>query len=133
MDRPFQLAEHHRGRQLGGAAGADLYASVVTGANNLIGGSALLGPLGNYGGPTQTMPLLTGSRAIGAGAAVAGITTDQRGLPRPATPDIGAYQTQPVTSFAVSAPSAVTAGTAFSVVLTARTSMATPSPTTPEA
>ena len=54
----------------------------------------LLAPLGNYGGPTQTMALLVGSPAIGAGEIVDNIHTDQRGYPRPASnPDIGAYQT----------------------------------------
>ena len=84
----------------------------VTGSYNLIGtgGSGglsasnhnllnsadpLLAPLGDYGGPTQTMALLPGSPAIGAGTAVGGITTDQRGVARPASnPDIGAFQSQ---------------------------------------
>ncbi len=67
-------------------------------SNNIVGGNALLAPLGNYGGPTQTVALLAGSPAIGAGASVdypgtaTPITNDQRGAPRPATPDIGAYQ-----------------------------------------
>ena len=56
-----------------------------------------LAPLGDYGGPTQTMALLPGSPAIGTGIAVAGITTDQRGFaldsPRP---DIGAFQSNPL-------------------------------------
>ena len=39
--------------------------------------NALLAPLGSYGGPTQTMPLLPGSPAIGKGVAVAGVITDQ--------------------------------------------------------
>ncbi len=57
----------------------------------------LLGPLATNGGPTLTQALLPGSPAIEAGAATAGITTDQRGLPRPevAAPDIGAVQLQP--------------------------------------
>ncbi len=53
----------------------------------------LLGPLGNYGGPTQTMPPLLGSPAIDAGISGAGIpTTDERGLAwgNPNAPDIGA-------------------------------------------
>ncbi len=55
-----------------------------------------LSPLGNYGGPTQTIALLPGSLAIGTGTAVAGINTDQRGLPIDSTaPDIGAFQVQP--------------------------------------
>jgi hypothetical protein len=57
--------------------------------------AARLGTLGSYGGPTRTVPLLLGSPAIGAGAAFAGISTDQRGVARPGTaPDIGAFETQ---------------------------------------
>ena len=57
--------------------------------------SAMLAPLGNYGGPTLTAALLPGSPAIGAGTPISGITTDQRGFARPASnPDIGAFQTQ---------------------------------------
>ena len=63
----------------------------------------LLGVLGNYGGPTQTIPLLPGSPAIGAGVKAAypntttPITNDQRGqlLDSP-TPDIGAFQSNPL-------------------------------------
>ena len=86
----------------------------VIGSNNLIGtggsggltggtnGNIVLtdlttlgvAPLGDYGGPTQTMALLPGSAAIGAGKAVNGVTTDQRGEPLDSTPDIGAFQSQ---------------------------------------
>ena len=55
----------------------------------------LLAPLGNNGGPTQTVALLDGSPAIGAGIAVTGVTADQRGEPLDSpNPDIGAFQTQ---------------------------------------
>ncbi len=54
-----------------------------------------LSPLGDYGGPTQTMALLPGSAAIRKGESTAGVTTDQRGLALDSTPDIGAFQTQP--------------------------------------
>ena len=55
----------------------------------------LLESLGNNGGPTPTMALLSGSPAIGAGASINGITTDQRGFGRPASgPDIGAYESE---------------------------------------
>ena len=56
-----------------------------------------LAPLGDYGGPTQTMALLPGSPAIGAGIdSVTGVTTDQRGFPLDSpNPDIGAFQSQP--------------------------------------
>ena len=57
----------------------------------------LLASLGNNGGPTPTMALLSGSPAIGAGASINGITTDQRGFARPASgPDIGAYQSEAI-------------------------------------
>ena len=56
--------------------------------------SPVLAPLGSYGGPTETMPLLPGSAAIGTGTAITGVTSDQRGLPIGATPDIGAFQVQ---------------------------------------
>jgi len=65
-----------------------------------------LGTLGNYGGPTQTNPLLSGSPAIDAGNPT-GCTdghghllkTDQRGKPRPDKEDetgcdMGAYERQ---------------------------------------
>ena len=42
----------------------------------------LLGPLQDNGGPTFTHALLPGSPAIDAGRSV-GLTTDQRGAPRP--------------------------------------------------
>jgi hypothetical protein len=58
--------------------------------------SPVLGTLGNYGGPTPTIPLLTGSPAIDAGNP-GGCTdglghllkTDQRGMPRPDPEDSG--------------------------------------------
>ena len=75
-----------------------------------------LAPLGNYGGPTETMALLPGSAAIGAGVALSGVTTDQRGEPLDSPePDIGAYQTQgfTITPAAGSTPQSVAAGDAF--------------------
>ncbi len=61
---------------------------------DLIDTDPLLGPLADYGGPTPTMALLPGSPAIDAGIAVAGVTTDQRGIARPqgSAPDIGAFE-----------------------------------------
>ncbi len=109
---------------LAGNTGGDLYNSggtIETSAsfNNLLGtlvGAGLangqngnqlgvqinalaLAPLGNYGGPTQTMALLQGSIAIGAGdvfAIPAGADTDQRGSPRLTNGhvDVGAFQSQ---------------------------------------
>ncbi len=69
-------------------------------SGNIVGTAAapidpLLAPLGNYGGPTLSMPPLPGSPAIGAGKSGAGIpATDQRGKPRGGSIDIGSVQTQ---------------------------------------
>jgi len=51
------------------------------GSPNFTTGDPELAELGNYGGPTQTMPPLPNSPVIDAGGATA-LTTDQRGLPR---------------------------------------------------
>ena len=83
---------------------------VITGANNLVVASSaplppdtltddpLMGVLGDYGGPTQTIPLMDGSPAIDAGNNVAVLQTDQRGpgFPREAGAgaDIGAFEVQ---------------------------------------
>jgi autotransporter-associated beta strand protein len=48
----------------------------------LIGVDAKLLPLGNYGGPTQTMPPGIGSPAINAATGLMVYATDQRGAPR---------------------------------------------------
>jgi hypothetical protein len=105
-----------------GTLDADLSAGQTASSNNMIGpggsgglvngvngniilvsdSSADLGTLANNGGPTQTIALLSGSRAINTGsvalAKAAGLTTDQRG-PGFARiihneVDIGAYQIQ---------------------------------------
>ena len=84
-----------------------------------------LAPLDNYGGPTQTIALLPGSVAIGAGTAVSGITTDQRGEPLDSPPDIGDFQSQgfTITPVAGDTLQQTTDGTAFAnplaVVVTA--------------
>ncbi len=95
----------------------------VSGSNNLIGpggsgdivngadGNIVLtdlstldlAPLGDYGGPTQTMALLPDSAAIGNGTAVSGVTTDQRGRLDPGLAfNIGAFQDQGYTLTAAS-------------------------------
>jgi len=58
--------------------------------------NALLAPLGNYGGPTQTLALLPGSPAINAGNNTEVPAADQRGIARPVqtTVDIGAFESQ---------------------------------------
>ena len=78
-----------------GNSNGDLSGS-YSGSNNLIGVDPLLAPLGDYGGPTQTMPLLPGSPAIGNGTSSGAPTTDQRGFARGSTVDIGAFQTNPL-------------------------------------
>ena len=78
--------------------------------HNQVGSAAspinpLLAPVGWYGGPTQTIALLPGSPALGAGdpspldASGNPITVDQRGFARTVNglSDIGAFQTQPGT------------------------------------
>jgi hypothetical protein len=76
------------------ASGGDL-------GGNQFTANPLLGPLQNNGGPTATMALLPGSKAIAAGAGaslIPGLSVpvlDQRGEPRPANSiDIGALQTE---------------------------------------
>jgi hypothetical protein len=54
---------------------------------------AQLGPLGNFGGPTRSIPPLPGSPAVEGGTG-AGVPIDQRGVSRPqlAQFDIGAVE-----------------------------------------
>ena len=79
-----------------------------------------LAALGDYGGSTLTVALLPGSPAIGAGTAVAGATTDERGLPLDSpAPDIGAFQSQGFTVTAVGAASeSVTPGATVTLAVT---------------
>jgi len=79
---------------------------VLTNATDQINTDPLLGPLASNGGPTVTHKLLPGSPAIDQGKSF-GLTTDQRGRPRPYDDpsianaaggdgsDIGAYEAQP--------------------------------------
>jgi hypothetical protein len=62
----------------------------ITGVNNLTNGDPMLEPLGNYGGPTQTMPPLPGSPALDAGldSVTSLYTIDQRGFPRLSGTDV---------------------------------------------
>ena len=74
----------------------DIGQSGYAGSNGNIDADPLLSPLGNYGGPTQTFALLPGSPCLGAGVAVSGVTTDQRGVSRAQAhgTDIGAFESQ---------------------------------------
>jgi CSLREA domain-containing protein len=70
---------------------------IITGdaTGNLIGVEPVLGPLADYGGPTRTKALLSGSPAIDAGGpGCPPPVTDQRGVARPigAACDIGAFE-----------------------------------------
>jgi hypothetical protein len=90
----------------------------------------LLSPVGNYGGPTQTMGLLPGSPAIGAGSFVAGIPiTDERGQPRADRVDLGAFQSQGfrLTPAAGSSPQSAEIGKAFADPLAVSISAFNPS------
>jgi hypothetical protein len=51
-----------------------------------------IGSLGANGGPTETVPLVTKSPAIGAASPKGSPGNDQRGVSRDAAPDIGAYE-----------------------------------------
>jgi hypothetical protein len=129
------------------SAGSDIHnTGTLTGSYDLIGtggagpltnggdhnivlstlGNLGLAPLGNYGGPTETMALLPGSAALGTGTAASGVTADQRGLPLSTPhPDIGAYQSQGFTLTVDSdtTPQSATVDTGFlhalSVIVTA--------------
>jgi hypothetical protein len=93
-----------------GNSGAQIYISVSTTSlsdsvvqagcpeggicTNIISSNPLLGPLGDNGGFTQTIPLQFGSSAIDTGNDLTCPSTDQRGITRPQGwhCDIGAYE-----------------------------------------
>lgn len=78
----------------------DIYdrSDTISAVNSLTNGNPLLAPLGNYGGPTQTMPPMAGSPAIDAGddSVLSFLPTDQRGYARISGThvDIGAVEVQ---------------------------------------
>ncbi|GAB3707639.1 hypothetical protein GCM10027592_41970 [Spirosoma flavus] len=96
--------------------GANGSGGLTNGSNgNIISVSnPLLAPLANYGGTTQTHALLPGSPAINAGTASGAPSTDQRGISRVSTTDIGSFESQGFT-LALSSGSSqtATAGTVF--------------------
>jgi Dockerin type I domain len=102
---------------IGGSGG------LVNGVNaNEVGvANPVLGTLANNGGPTETIALLPGSPAIGAGSdAIPGVTvptTDQRGVARPPSSiDIGAFQDRGfvITIVTGESPQTAAINTAFS-------------------
>ncbi len=74
------------------AVGLDACSLVHNVNGNIIGQDPQLGPLAQNGGVTQTMLLSLGNPAINAGTNSGCPTTDQRGLPRDAQCDIGAFE-----------------------------------------
>ena len=81
------------------------YSGTISGTTPITN-APMLAALGNYGGPTQTMPPLPGSPAIDAGSDSATnlLATDQRGYPRLSGlhVDIGAVEVQQPPGFITS-------------------------------
>ena len=87
-----------------GASTDNLVTLNGTGANGLPGAARVAGTSPNFavagladnGGPTPTIALTAASTSVLAAAANAnGITTDQRGVARASTPDLGAFEYTP--------------------------------------
>jgi hypothetical protein len=94
-----------------------------------------LAPLGDYGGPTQTMALSPGSPALGAGSVALAVdaggkplTADQRGFARVVNGavDIGALETQPPPTAHLSGPTVSEAAGSTTVGFTLTASDPTP-------
>ena len=84
-------------------AGANILQQLLIAAGSTSGptpiaSAPLLAPLGNYGGPTMSMPLLPGSPARNA-AVGSTSSIDERGFPIVGTPDIGAYEAGTITGY----------------------------------
>jgi hypothetical protein len=79
----------------------------------------LLGPLQDNGGPTLTMALLAGSRALNAGDSAQLGVADQRGVVRSGGVNIGAYQASASAFVLTDLPNSTTAGTPLDVTITA--------------
>ena len=122
---------------IGGVSGG-----LTNGVNgNLVGVAAAslkLGTLADNGGPTQTIALLAGSPAIGAGSAsIAGVTiplVDQRGIAHiPGKFDIGAYQSPdsfPPISGTLTGSSSTSSITTITTPTVIQSSIRPPSPRT---
>jgi len=79
-----------------GGSGSGWVSACGTDSGDNIDADPYFGVLGDYGGFSQTLPLLPGSAAIDAGDSTSCPTTDQRGVTRPqgAHCDIGAYESR---------------------------------------
>jgi len=77
------------GHNLSGDSSCTAYLSDTSDINNV---DPMIGSLADNGGPTRTHALLAGSPALGKGAAITGVTVDQRGVARDNPPDIGAFE-----------------------------------------
>jgi hypothetical protein len=136
--------------------GPDVSGNVITANNNFIGdgtGSTglsngvngnqvgnsgnplnpMLGVLQNNGGPTPTLALLSGSRAIDAGTNNGAPTQDQRAFRRPVNnvTDIGAYEFQPPATVTTLVSSANPLLAGQPVTFTARVAGAAPNSNLP--
>ncbi|HET6507051.1 MAG TPA: Ig-like domain-containing protein [Baekduia sp.] len=76
-----------------GTANSAVFSSILSNATYVGTTDPNLAPLGDYGGPTRTMPPNPGSGVIGGATAQNLVTTDQRGFTRAAPFDVGAVQT----------------------------------------
>jgi CSLREA domain-containing protein len=111
---------------LSGNSGGDFFGIPYSnsGGNEISVSGISLAPLGNYGGPTQTMIPLPGSAAICAINPSAATGTDQRGEPRTTTygaitcQDSGAVQTNYALSFSTDPPANIFTGTSFGAGVT---------------
>ncbi|MGA9163932.1 MAG: right-handed parallel beta-helix repeat-containing protein [Thiobacillus sp.] len=78
-----------QGSNLSSDASCDTWLTAATDKKSV---DPKIGDLANNGGLTLTHALLAGSPALGAGAADAAVTVDQRGVARETPPDIGAFE-----------------------------------------
>ena len=107
---------------LGNVVISNLNGATVDGdTSTLIVADAKLAPLGYYGGPLMTIPLLSGSPAINPASSNSAPANDARGAYRTGTADIGAFEANGVTStggaFVVQLPGG-RQGTAYSFQIT---------------
>ena len=85
-------------------------------AGDILSDAPQLVPLGNNGGPTQTMALRPTSPAIDA-AVASTRTTDQRGFPIDSLPDIGAFEFAPTAPTAPNGTATATTGDQATITL----------------